>query len=143
MNLSSTVPASSSSAKDPIASKSLGKLRASGKNESRVRRTSKPDAASSSQVKLQDAYFGGLMQKVAGKPVATDEHQVLLEFSESESWSNHEDEVTEKPVTHKTVTGKLVASSNAENSGNRQAESRTWPHNLHMSPAVVPQSFRS
>ena len=62
-NLSSTVPASSSSAKDQIASKSSGKLIASGKLESRERRNSKPDAASSSQVKLQDAHLGGLMEK--------------------------------------------------------------------------------
>ena len=29
-----------------------------------------------------------------GKPVATEENQVLWKFSESESWSVHEDEVT-------------------------------------------------
>ena len=75
--LSSTVLASSTSAKDPIASKSPGILIASRKPESRVRKNSKPDAASSSQVKLQDAYFGGLMEKGAGKPAATDENQVL------------------------------------------------------------------
>ena len=87
MTLSSTVPASSSSAKDPIASKSPEKLIASGKPESRVRRNSKPDAASSSQVKLQDAHLGGLMENVAGKPVAIDENQVLWEFFDSESWA--------------------------------------------------------
>ena len=131
MNLSSTVPASSSSAKDPIASKSPEKLIASGKPESRVRRNSKPDAASSSQVELQDAHLGGLMENFAGKPVA--KNQVLWEFFDSESWSNHDDEVTAKPVTHKTATGKPVASSNSENSGNPEA-----PHDLHISPAVVP-----
>ena len=35
-------------------------------------------------------------------------------FSESEAWSNHEDEVTGEHVTHKTATGKLVASSISE-----------------------------
>ena len=59
MNLSSHVPTSSSSAKSPIASKSPGVLIATGKRESRMRRNSKPDAASSSQVQLQDAYLGG------------------------------------------------------------------------------------
>ena len=83
------------------------------------------------------------MEKVAGKPVATDENQVLCEFSESESWSNPEDEVTVKLVTHKTVTGKLVASSNSKNSGNLKAESRKWPHNLHMSCLTWTPSFRS
>ena len=55
MHLSSHVPTSSSSAKGPIASKGPGKLMASGKPESRVRRNSEPDAASSFQVRLQDA----------------------------------------------------------------------------------------
>ena len=135
----SRLMASSSSSKDPIASKSPVKLMASGKPESRVRRNSKPDAASSSQVKLQDAYLGGLMEKIAEKPVATDANQVLWEFSESESWSNHESEVTEKLDTHEAATGKPVASSNSGNSGNPQVESRNWPHNFHMSPAVVPR----
>ena len=77
MNLSSTVPASSSSAKNPIASKGPGTLTATGKLESRVRRDSKPNAASSSQVRLQDAYLGGLMDKVAGKLVATGESGIV------------------------------------------------------------------
>ena len=78
------------------------------------------------------------MDKVAGKPVATDEHQVSWEFSESESWSNHENEVTVKVVAHKKATGRPVASSNSENSWNPDAESRKWPHNFLLSPAVVP-----
>ena len=61
------------------------------------------------------------MDKLAWKPVATDESQVLWEFSESESWSNHEDEVTEKLVAHKKAKGRLVASSNSENSENPKA----------------------
>ena len=107
MNLASTVSASSSSVKCPIASKSRGKLTASGKSESRMRRNSKPDAASNSQVKLQDAYLGGLLDRVAGKLVATEENQVLWEFFESESWSNHEDEVKGKPAADKNAQGNL------------------------------------
>ena len=57
-----------------------GMLIATGKPESRVARNSKSDAASSSQVKLQDAYLGGLTEKVAGKLVATYENQVLWEI---------------------------------------------------------------
>ena len=34
------------------------------------------------------------------KPVATEENQVLWEFSEPEPWSVHEDEVTGKPVAN-------------------------------------------
>ena len=59
---SSHVPTRSSSAKRPIAFKSPGILIATGKPESRMRRNSS-DAASSSQVRLEDAYFGGLMEK--------------------------------------------------------------------------------
>ena len=64
------------------------------------------------------------MVEVAVKPAATDKSQESWEFSESESWSNHD----------KEVTGKLVASINSESSGN----SKAWPHHFHMSPAVVP-----
>ena len=86
-NLSSHVPTSSSSANSPIASESLGILMATGKPESRMRRNSRSDAASSSQVRLQDAYLGGLMDTATEKPVAT----------ESETWSE-EEEVTGRPV---------------------------------------------
>ena len=123
INLSSTVSAS----KGPV------NLTASGKLDAKGRRNSKTDAASSSQVRLQDAYLGGLMERAAGKPAATDESQEFWEFSESESWSNHEKEVTGKLVAHEKVTGKPAASINSENPGNPKAESRKWPHNCHMS----------
>ena len=79
------------------------------------------------------------MDKVAGKPAATDESQELWEFSESESWSNHEKEVAGKLVAHEKVTWKLVASRNLEDSGNPKAGNRKWPHNSRMSSAVVPR----
>ena len=129
MNLTSTVSTSSSSVNHPIASKSPGILKAStGKPDARARINSKPDAASSSQGRLKDAYLGGLMVEVAGKLATTDKSQESWDFSESESWSNHE----------KEVTGKLVASRNSDNSGNSKAGSRKWPHNFQMSPADVP-----
>ena len=91
MNLTATVSTSSSSVNHPIASKSPGILKAStGKLDARARRNSKPDAASSSQGRLKDAYFGGLMVEVTGRLVATDKSQESWEFSESESWSDHE-----------------------------------------------------
>ena len=65
-------------------------------------------------MRLQDAYLGGLMDIVAGKLAATDESQELWEFSGSESWTNHEKEVTGKPVAHEKVTGKPVASRNSQ-----------------------------
>ena len=94
MNLSAHVPTSASSAKSPTASKSPGILIAQRKSESRTRRNSKLDEAPSSQLKLKDVYHGGLMDTATGKPVATEENQVFWEFSESESWSVHEDKVT-------------------------------------------------
>ena len=94
MNLSSTVPASSSSAKNLITSSDPGKLIAAGKPASRTRRSSRADEAPISPAKLQDVHFGGLMDDSAGKPVATEENQVLRDFSESESSSVHENEVT-------------------------------------------------
>ena len=94
-----------------IASSDPVKLMAAVKLASRMRRNSKPDEAPSSQVKLKNAYHGGLMDKVPGKPVATEENQVLWELSESESWSIHEDEVRGKRVAYKKDAVKLAASS--------------------------------
>ena len=122
LNLSSHVPRSSSSAKIPIASKSPRILIATGKPESRMRRNSKSDTASSSQVRLQDAYFGRLMDKATGKPVATKEESGAVDRSEFETWSFHEEVVTVRPVAYKTATGKPGASSKSENSGNPKAE---------------------
>ena len=111
MNLSLTVPASSSSAKNMFTSSDPGKLIATGKPASRTRRNSRPDEAPRSQVMMNDVYLGGLMDDSAGKPVATEENQVLWEFSESEAWTVHGDEVTGKLVAYKKA-------SIPENSGN-------------------------
>ena len=99
MNLTSTVSTSSSSVNYPIASKNKEILKAStGKPDARARRNSKPDAASSSQGKLKDASHGGLMVGVAVKLAVTDKSQKSWEASlESESWSDHEKKVSEKP----------------------------------------------
>ena len=99
MNLTSTVSTSSSSVNHPIASKSLVILKAStGKPDARARRNSEPDAAPSSQGSLKDAYLGGLMVGVAGKPVATDKKSGIIEVSlESASWGDHEKKVSGKP----------------------------------------------
>ena len=99
------VATSSSSAKHLITSSDPVKLIAAGKRASRTRRNSIPDEAPSSQVKLKDENLGGLMDDCVEKPVATEENQVLREFSVSESWSVHEDEVTGKLVAYKTGRG--------------------------------------
>ena len=95
---------------------SLLENRQAGRDE--IRDLTKPN----SQVKLKDVYFGGLMDHSAEKPFATEVKQVLREFSESESWSVHEDEVTGKLVAYKKGAEKPAASSISENSGNSIAE---------------------
>ena len=73
MNLTSSVSTSSSSMNHPFASRSPGILEAfTDQLDARARRNSKPDAASSSQERLKDAYLDGFMVEVAGKPAATD-----------------------------------------------------------------------
>ena len=94
MNLPTRVPTSSSTAKSLIASKSQGILTATGKPESRMRRNSKSDAASSSQVKLQHAYLGGLMDTATVKPVARKEESGGVDLSESETCYFHGEDVT-------------------------------------------------
>ena len=116
-NLSSHVPASSSTAKIPIACGSPEILTAAEKPESRMRGNSKSDAASSSQVKLQDAYLGGLMDTAMEKPVATKKESGTVVLSESETWSFQEEAVTEKPIASKKAMGKRYAPSKSENSG--------------------------
>ena len=84
-------------------------------------------------MKLKDACFGRLMDDSAEKAVATKENQVLREFSESEAWSNHQDEVTGELVAHKNRAEKPAASSISEISGNPKAERRKWPQKfLHI-----------
>ena len=73
------------------------------------------------------------MDESAEKPVATEENQVLWEFSESESWSIDEDEVTGKPVAYKKARRNLRLPV----LGNPKAERRKWPHNFYISSAVL------
>ena len=73
--------------KSPIASKSPGKFTATGKRESRTRRSSKSDAASSSHVRLQEAFLGRSMDTATVKLVATEEVSGDVDLSGSETWS--------------------------------------------------------
>ena len=92
--------------KSPIASKSPVTLTATGKPESKMRIKSKSDAASSSQVRLQDAYLGGPMDTATVKPVATEEESGDMDNSESEIWIYQEEAVTVKPIAYKTAAVK-------------------------------------
>ena len=74
MNPSSFIATSSSTASSPIASKSLGMPIASGKPDSRMSiEASSFDAVSTSQVRLKDAYLGGLIEKQRRDPSHQDE----------------------------------------------------------------------
>ena len=77
-----------------------------------MRRNSKPDAVSSSQVRLQEAFLGGAMDTATGKLVATKEESGDVDLSESETW--REEDVTGRPVAYKTPTGKPCAPSKSE-----------------------------
>ena len=72
-----------------------------------------------------------------GETCRNGENQVLWEFSDSESWSIHEDEVTGKPVAYKKGAEKPAASSVSVKSGNPTAERRKWQDNFYISSAVV------
>ena len=92
-----------------------------------MRGNSKSDAASSSQARLQDAYFGGLLMDTATvKLVATKEKSGNVDPSESETWSIHEKEVTERPVAYKTAIGTPCASGKSDHPGSPKAERIEW-----------------
>ena len=95
MNLPSSTATSAASASSPVASKSLGMPIASGKPDSKMRINQNSfDAASTSQVRLKDAYLGGLMEKQRRNP----SHQ---EEEDSEDSDNPEAEIwyhTGKPI---------------------------------------------
>ena len=114
-----------------------GTLTATEKLESRMRRNSKSDAASSSQVRLQDAYLGWLMDKAAGKVVATEEESGDVDLSESETWNFQEDATAAKPIACKIVVAKPCASSKSDCQESPKAERKVWPHLLHISPATA------
>ena len=89
-------------------------------------------------MRLKDAYFGGLMDKVAVKPATTRENQEIWEFSEYESWSNNDKGVAGTPVAQEKGTGRPVASRSSENSENPEAEKKKWSHHFYKSSAMVP-----
>ena len=71
------------------------------------------------------------------KPVATKEESRDVDLSESETWSLHDEEVTERPFAYKTAMGKSYASNKSDHSGSPKAERIEWSRNVRMSPATV------
>ena len=56
-------------------------------------------------MRLQDAYFGRLMDTATGKPVEPKEESRDVDLSESETWSP-EEAATGRPIAYKTATEK-------------------------------------
>ena len=122
----------------PIASKSLGILTATGKPESRMRRTSKSDAALTSEVRLKDAYLGGLIEKQRGNPSHQEEEDSEdSDNPDAEIWYYKEKQVTEEPVVqNRKAWGQPLAhgaSSSVEKESQKDTEA-TWKHCLQISP---------
>ena len=132
MNLSSFIVTRSSTASSPISSKSLGMPIASGKLDSRMSSNSF-DAASFSQVRLKDAYLGGLMEKQRRNPSHQEEEDSEdSDNPEAEIWSYKREPVAqnskawEQPLAH-------GASSSVPKESQKDTEA-TWNHYLQISP---------
>ena len=112
MNMSSFIATSSSAASSPIASKSPGMPIASGKPDSMMSvEPSSFDAASTSQVRLKDAYFGGLTEEQRWDPSQQEE-----EYSED----------SDNPVAGTWYyKGELVGQNN-----------KAWRNPLHKDPVL-------
>ena len=135
MNMSSYfIATSSSAASSPIASISLEMPTASGKPDSRMSvEPSSFDAASTSQVRLKDAYLGRLMEEQRGDP----SHQEEENSGDSDNFAAgiwyYEGELVaqnnkawENPLAH-------GASSSVDQESQKKTEA-TWDHCLHVSP---------
>ena len=114
-----------------------GETHSYGKPESRMRRNSKSDAASSSQVRLQDAHRGG--QWTQPRRTCRYKRGIRkcgpfrvwnLEFSRRNS-------LRRDPVLVKKATVKPNASSKSDQRVSAKAERKEWSHNLHVCPATV------
>ena len=123
---------SSSTASSPIASKSLGMPIASGKPDSRISiESSSFDAASTSQVRLKDAYFGGFKEKQRLDPSHQEEEEDS-DNSAAETWYYkgesvaQNDEAWRQPLAH-------GASSSVDQENQKKTEA-TWDHYLQISP---------
>ena len=109
---------------------SSGETRKQAERKLRIRRS-----VEFSNVTVQDAYFGGLMDTATVKPVATKEESGDVDLSESETGS--EEDVTGKPVAYETAAGKPCAPNQSACQERPKAEKTEWSHNLQVSPATI------
>ena len=139
MNLSSSIATSSSTASSPLASKSPGILTASVKPDSRMSiNPSSFDAASTYEVRLKDAYFGGSMEKQRRKTSHQEEEDSEdSDNPEAEIWYYKGKQVAEKPIAQNSKAwGQPLAhgaSSSVDKESQKDTEA-TWKHYLHISP---------
>ena len=139
VNLSSSIATSSSTASSPIASKSPGMPTASVKPDSRMSIDPNSfDAASTSQVRLQDAYLRGLMEKQRGDPSHREEEDSEdSDNPETEIWYCKGTQVTEKPVAQNSKSWEQPLAHGASSSVDKESQKdteATWKHNLQISP---------
>ena len=128
------IATSSSAASSPIASESPGTPTASGRPDSRMSvEPSSFDAASTSQVRLKDAYLGGLMEEQRGDQ----SHQEEENSEDSDNLAAGTWYYKEEPVAQNNKAwGKPFAqgaSSSVDQESQKNTEA-TWDHYLHKSP---------
>ena len=133
MNLSSFIATSSSTASSPIASKSPGMPIGSGKPDSRMSSNSF-DAASTSQVRLKDAYLGGFMEKQRGKSSHQEEEEDSGDSDnpEAETWY-YKGELVAKNSEAWVQPFAHGASSSVDKESQKDTEA-TWNHYFQISP---------
>ena len=139
MNQSSSMATSSSTASSRVASKSPGMSGVSGKTDSRMSiEPSSFDAASTSQVRLKDPYFGGLMEKQRGDPSHREEEDSKdSDDPEAETWYYKGKQVTEKPVAQNSEAWEQPLAHGASSSVDKESQKdteATWKHCLQISP---------
>ena len=132
MNLSSFIATSSSTASSPIASRSPGMPIASGKPDTRMSiEANSFDAASAFQVRLKDAYFGGLTEMLRGNPSHQEEEEDSEDSDnlEAEIWYDNGEPVAqnsiawEQPFAHE-------ARSSVDNSRGYRSDMEPLPPNI-------------
>ena len=151
---------SSSAASSPIASKGPGTSGASGRPGSRMNiAASSFDAASTSQVRLKDAYLGGSKEKQQGDlPQGREENSIETDNSGSEPWYYFKkNEACGKPlagglaevvssefqISHKTVKERLWNTSLPYRhiTSLTRMTSTTWSEKSTQRPAGDPMKY--
>ena len=111
----------------------------SGRPDSRMRiEPSSLDAASTSQVRLKDAYFGGLGGKAAVKPSHQEEEDSEdSDNPEAEIWYYKGKQVTGEPAAQNSEAWEQPLAHGASSSVDKESQKdteATWRHYLQISP---------